>query len=63
MPSLQIQDAFQPYYAELPAGGEKKRQELPQPAPGLSPAEVKARLETCRRRLALALAANRPAGR
>lgn len=57
MPNLQIQDTFQPYYADGPAVGEKKRQDYSPAAPGLTTAEVRIRLEHCRRRLARAIAA------
>ena len=57
MQNLQIQDAFEPYYAEGRTKSDKKIQGGPLAAPGLTTAEVKARLENCRLQLARALAA------
>lgn len=58
MDTLQIQDSFQPYYAERP-----KRPEVGRSVPMVKggeierPSEIATRLERCRARLAKAIAA------
>ena len=55
MATLQLQDAFQPYYAERPhTHDEKPVARAERGAASLS--EIKARLELCRSRLAQAIA-------
>jgi hypothetical protein len=57
MQNLQIQDTFQPYYADTTLRNEEIRIESPAAKPSLSSAEIRARLEACRSRLARAIAA------
>ncbi len=56
METLQLQDAFQPYYAERPHTQDEKPATRREGGAALS--ETKARLELCRARLARAIAAS-----
>jgi hypothetical protein len=57
MDTLQLQDAFEPYYAERPhTQDQRPANRVDRRAETLS--EVKARLEICRSRLARAIAAS-----
>lgn len=57
MESLQIQDAFQPYYAERANTANEARKERSKGAATVSTADVRAKLLACRNRLAQAIAA------
>jgi hypothetical protein len=63
MDSLQIQDAFAPYYAGgKPAKTQavcKQADAVPGEKTAISAADVRARLEACRERLARAIAAEK----
>ncbi|MEQ1950243.1 hypothetical protein [Mesorhizobium sp. CN2-181] len=57
MESLQIQDAFAPYYVDRPAKSDKAAKRRETTAVKGHPSDIRARLEACRNKLARAIAA------
>ena len=57
MESLQIQDAFAPYYVDRPAKTDKTQTRKETASLTVHPSDIRTRLEACRNRLARAIAA------
>ena len=57
MESLQIQDAFAPYYVDRPAKADKTAKRKETSALTVHPSDIRTRLEACRNQLARAIAA------